>query len=258
MPYLKDLTKKVTKKPAFLPQIQKMINVLGKAMRIGGYVSLAVLPLFLVEMYVLKQFPYSFIILFLASTICFACFCVRQVLLANLRYIECQHQKAELIAHSGDFTLKMYNDWVTVSLIVGVLLAVTAYYIYRGAAFEYFSGDWWKYNGYACLSLLGAVISFFLFRTDNQPYYRLQCRAQWLSVSRKKENVLQLKTDELKYVFFRASSYKNRVQFYQMSLYNLQGAKLITLHIKPKDFLVIKKYLEAQNVPLQGCEPQWY
>ena len=77
MSYLKDLSKKpssslsTTSQNSYSDPREKTILVLSKIIRISGYVASISFPIFLIEMYILKQIPYSLPILFLSFFLSF-------------------------------------------------------------------------------------------------------------------------------------------------------------------------------------------
>ncbi|WP_273084739.1 hypothetical protein [Capnocytophaga gingivalis] len=86
MPYLKDLSKKsssplsTSTQNTYSDPREKTILVLSKIIRISGYVALVSFPIFLIEMYILKQIPYSLPILsfFLFCMLSFTCYLLRR------------------------------------------------------------------------------------------------------------------------------------------------------------------------------------
>ncbi|WP_315105117.1 hypothetical protein [Capnocytophaga gingivalis] len=99
MPYLKDLSKKsssplsTSTQNTYSDPREKTILVLSKIIRISGYVALVSFPIFLIEMYILKQIPYSLPILslsfFLFCMLSFTCYLLRReaAKATHLRYL---------------------------------------------------------------------------------------------------------------------------------------------------------------------------
>ena len=104
MPYLKNLSKKsssplsTSTQNTYSDPREKTILVLSKIICISGYVALVSFPIFLIEMYILKQFPYSLPILslsfFLFCMLSFTCYLLRREVAKAAR---CKAEKEAII-----------------------------------------------------------------------------------------------------------------------------------------------------------------
>ena len=115
MSYLKDLSKKpssslsTTSQNSYSDPREKTILVLSKIIRISGYVTSVSFPIFLIEMYILKQIPYSLPILFLSffffCMLSFSCYQLKREVAKAGR---CKAEKEAIIV-STEFIIFAYQ-----------------------------------------------------------------------------------------------------------------------------------------------------
>jgi len=255
MPYLKDLSKKsssplsTSTQNTYSDPREKTILVLSKIIRISGYVALVSFPIFLIEMYILKQIPYSLPILFLSfflfCMLSFTCYLLRREVAKATR---CKAEKEAIIVPT-EFTIFAYQekinfwDW----LLRSIHIAFTLFMFYISLKSDFLSIDWWKGMGIVVLS----IIAFF-YNLHKEPLHftQLHCYEDLMEVLPKEGKTIYLKTQDIRGGRFYLKGRKNYIKRFGIQFQIRDSLVNIDIPLSADDYFLLKKYFKQYPAPL--------
>lgn len=252
MSYLKDLSKKpssslsTSSQNSYSDPREKTILVLSKIIRISGYVASISFPIFLIEMYILKQIPYSLPILFLSFFLfCMLSFSCYQLKREVAKAARCKAEKEAIIVPT-EFTINAYQekrgvvDW----LLRSIHIAFTLFMFYISLKSDFLSTNWWKGMGIVVLS----IIAF--FHKESLLFTKLHCYENLMEIFPKQGEPIYLKTQDIRGGRFYSKGRKGYIKRFGIQFQIRDSLLDIDIHLSKDDYFLLKKYFKQYPAPL--------
>ena len=255
MSYLKDLSKKpssslsTSSQNSYSDPREKTILVLSKIIRISGYIASVSFPIFLIEMYILKQIPYSLPILFLSFFLfCMLSFSCYQLKREVAKAARCKAEKEAIIVPT-EFTINAYQekrgvvDW----LLRSIHIAFTLFMFYISLKSDFLSTNWWKGMGIVVLSI---IAFFYSFHKESLLFTKLHCYENLMEIFPKQGEPIYLKTQDIRGGRFYSKGRKGYIKRFGIQFQIRDSLLDIDIHLSKDDYFLLKKYFKQYPAPL--------